>query len=149
MASSNSVGKSCTKCGVWRPNGNFSPRVQAVDGLNSQCNFCRNEARKKWGKATKYKTQPRKWAKFKLSEAEYEQYFIDAGYKCGCCHTTSDKRRLCLDHCHDTGRIRGVLCSNCNTALGLVHENIETLRNLIKYVGEHNDSIHGTMVSTL
>lgn len=136
MARTNQVGKVCTKCDTWLPNGNFGDRVQAVDGLNSHCNRCRNEARKKWGKATQYKTQPRKWSKFKLSESEYEQYFIDAGYKCTCCGVTNKDRRLCLDHCHTTGKIRGVLCTNCNTALGLVHEKTDTLRNLIKYVGE-------------
>ncbi len=104
--------------------------------MNSQCNHCRNIARKKWGKDTKYKAQPRKWAKFKLGEEEYEQYFIDAGYKCSCCGVSKDDRRLCLDHCHSTGKIRGVLCTNCNTALGLVHENTSTLGNLIKYLGD-------------
>lgn len=137
MARTNKViGKKCTKCGVWKPHGNFSVRPQSADGLNYHCNHCRNEQRKKWGKETGYKTQPTKWAKFKLTEEQYNQYFVDAGHKCSCCGATSQERRLCLDHCHATGKIRGVLCNNCNTALGLVHESTDVLYNLIKYIGD-------------
>lgn len=41
---------------------------------------------------------------------------------------------LCIDHCHDTGKVRGMLCHNCNRALGLLQENIESLKASIKYL---------------
>lgn len=48
------------------------------------------------------------------------------------------KRGLNYDHNHATGEFRGWLCLRCNTSLGLVKENTETLYALIKYINEHN-----------
>lgn len=45
-----------------------------------------------------------------------------------------------LDHCHITGKIRGFLCSNCNTGLGLFKDNINLLESAIKYLRTHNDN---------
>jgi hypothetical protein len=42
--------------------------------------------------------------------------------------------KKCIDHCHSTNKIRGVLCNNCNTALGLVGDNIDTLHKMIAYL---------------
>jgi len=39
-----------------------------------------------------------------------------------------------LDHCHKTGRIRGVLCNNCNTGLGKFYDDIELLKTAINYL---------------
>jgi len=42
--------------------------------------------------------------------------------------------KICFDHNHETGEFRGWICMRCNTALGLVKENTETLMALIKYI---------------
>jgi hypothetical protein len=42
--------------------------------------------------------------------------------------------RLSVDHCHNTGKIRGILCTKCNTGLGSFKDNIELLMNAIKYL---------------
>ena len=44
------------------------------------------------------------------------------------------KMKLVVDHCHATGTVRGLLCHNCNRALGLLHDNTEVLLNAIKYL---------------
>lgn len=44
------------------------------------------------------------------------------------------KSKLVVDHCHDTGIVRGLLCHNCNRALGLFKDKIEVLKNAIKYL---------------
>jgi len=44
------------------------------------------------------------------------------------------KTKLVVDHCHSTGKIRGLLCHNCNRALGLMQDNVETLQNAIDYL---------------
>ena len=45
-------------------------------------------------------------------------------------------RDRAIDHCHDTGKIRGVLCNECNRGLGLLKDNKEILSNAIKYLDE-------------
>ena len=47
------------------------------------------------------------------------------------------KGRICVDHCHKTGKIRGWLCDDCNVALGRVDDRIDILRNLIKYLNKN------------
>jgi hypothetical protein len=42
-----------------------------------------------------------------------------------------------IDHCHSTNKIRGVLCNNCNTALGLVGDNIGTLQSMVEYLSKN------------
>ncbi len=43
-------------------------------------------------------------------------------------------RRLVVDHCHETGRLRGMLCDLCNTALGKLGDNIEGVKRLLSYI---------------
>ena len=55
--------------------------------------------------------------------------------KCAVCKRLFEKESdACVDHCHKTGKIRGLLHSNCNRAIGLFEENIETLKNTIEYL---------------
>lgn len=44
-----------------------------------------------------------------------------------------------VDHCHDTGAVRGVLCFNCNAALGHVNDSIERLQSLIRYLNQKTE----------
>lgn len=49
-------------------------------------------------------------------------------------------RHIYVDHDHETGEIRGLLCHGCNSVLGFSKENIQTLENTIKYLKEHQDA---------
>jgi hypothetical protein len=44
----------------------------------------------------------------------------------------------CVDHCHSTNKVRGLLCNHCNRALGLLKESKDILKNLINYLDIHN-----------
>lgn len=46
---------------------------------------------------------------------------------------------ICIDHDHETGKVRGLLCRNCNTGLGMFEENIEFLRLCITYIEKHKE----------
>jgi hypothetical protein len=54
----------------------------------------------------------------------------------GCGRTTSRRRnsRLSVDHCHKTGKVRGLLCEECNLAVGNARDDPATLRNLATYL---------------
>jgi hypothetical protein len=61
----------------------------------------------------------------------------------GCCHICGSegfkinpnaKAQLCIDHCHTTGVVRGLLCHNCNRALGLFKDNVTVMKSAINYL---------------
>lgn len=60
--------------------------------------------------------------------------------KCAICYVTPDKTKgLAVDHEHTTGRIRGLLCHNCNLLLGHARDNPETLTSAIAYLRKVNN----------
>jgi len=70
----------------------------------------------------------------------YEKAFVTQGGKCAVCLSTLNSTRftkLCGDHCHTTGALRGLLCSNCNTALGLMKDSPARLLAAVEYLGRH------------
>lgn len=52
------------------------------------------------------------------------------------CENCGSTKRLCVDHCHETGRVRGMLCDLCNKALGAARDDIEILEGLITWLKE-------------
>jgi hypothetical protein len=69
--------------------------------------------------------------KFNLTDEQYAELMEHENCEV-CGRDLSDKK--CIDHCHTTEKIRGVLCNNCNTALGLVGDSVQTLSKLIRYL---------------
>ncbi|WP_082903757.1 endonuclease VII domain-containing protein [Devosia elaeis] len=61
------------------------------------------------------------------------------GNRCAICEEPfNDLRSMHVDHCHDTGKVRGILCSLCNQAIGLLKENASVIRKAADYVQEHS-----------
>lgn len=74
-----------------------------------------------------------------ISLDEYNKMLEEQKGNCYVCerHHTTQKKSLSVDHCHKTGVVRRLLCSNCNTSLGLLKENIESVKKLINYIEEN------------
>lgn len=99
-----------------------------------------NEYNKKWRETNpeRYK-ELRCISNYGIPLKELEVIFIKQGSCCACCKTTeSGKRGWHTDHCHITGIVRGILCSNCNLALGHIKDNIITLENMITYLKQYS-----------
>ena len=73
---------------------------------------------------------------WKGGKNRYQMKFHPKPLQCEVCKAlgSSFKKGLQFDHCHKTGEFRGWLCSNCNTSLGLVKEDVKRLEALIKYL---------------
>ena len=79
-----------------------------------------------------------KW-KFGLEKAEYLNIVKASGNKCQICREfrpRKNNKRLMLDHCHKTRAVRGLLCNTCNIALGMFKEDLNILKNAVKYLGK-------------
>ena len=74
-----------------------------------------------------------------ITLSEYNQLLDKQKGLCYICesHHTSQTRRLHIDHCHNSGKIRSLLCVNCNTALGLLKEDSNRVKKMIEYIEEH------------
>ena len=76
--------------------------------------------------------------KYGITLEQRDQMFLDQGESCAICredaYPKADRKRWHVDHCHQTGRVRGILCWRCNFALGLVSDNPDTLRTMIEYL---------------
>jgi hypothetical protein len=51
--------------------------------------------------------------------------------------TCTQVKKLAVDHCHKTGKIRGLLCQGCNMALGLLKDSPAIINNLARYINKH------------
>jgi len=72
---------------------------------------------------------------------EYDNlYTIQQGVCCICSKPETVKSRLCVDHSHITGKVRGLLCTHCNTALGHLFDNVALLEKAIIYLNENHSS---------
>jgi hypothetical protein len=72
--------------------------------------------------------------RYGLTEAQYNAILARQKGRCAICHRF---RKLSVDHCHGKGRVRGLLCSNCNSALGLFEENATIMASATKYIRTH------------
>lgn len=65
----------------------------------------------------------------------YEQLKINQNNQCLICENELGKGRdIAIDHDHKTGKVRGILCGNCNKGIGFLKENVQFLKNAIIYL---------------
>lgn len=89
------------------------------------------------GEHKKEYTYFRGFYRYGITPEKYKQMLEAQGGHCACCPATEPKGgRLCIDHDHATGVVRGLLCHKCNMALGLVDDNFERLQALAGYALE-------------
>lgn len=77
--------------------------------------------------------------RYGLTVVEYDALAEAQGHVCAVCQQGCDSgHRLSVDHCHDTGRVRGLLCKKCNRAIGLLGDTPEGLRAAADYLENAN-----------
>ena len=77
-----------------------------------------------------------------IDEAEWNRMFEAQGGRCAICGSEDPKGNhgvFHVDHCHTTGKVRGLLCDTCNRGLGMFYDNTNTLKNAIEYLEAHHD----------
>jgi hypothetical protein len=75
--------------------------------------------------------------RYGITLQEYREILEKQNGVCAVCGNGPGKRRLHVDHCHKTGKIRALLCTNCNSALGAARDDINRLYKLIQYLEKH------------
>ncbi|WP_353843597.1 endonuclease domain-containing protein [Mesorhizobium sp.] len=131
--------KLCRVCDELKPIERFSRKKESKDGLQSRCKDCHAAySREHWYPANreKQKTAAQTWRDGNKSRIIAQRYgatvseveFVQERSfgKCEVCGTDGD---LHLDHCHDSGIVRGMLCCGCNTLLGRMGDTAVAVMN--------------------
>ena len=134
--------KICVKCNINQPVENYYKQTgkRTKEGYRRPtCKSCVNKSTTQWAKENPEKTKEiRRKAKLKrnygISIEAYDAMVIKHNNKCAICHQEHKRRPLNVDHCHTTGKVRGLLCDKCNMALGLLNDSKELINNLGKYL---------------
>src|SRR3954469_10844012 len=76
--------------------------------------------------------------KFGITEAQYAGMLEKQDNKCAICRLDRSQfnKNFCVDHCHATGKIRGLLCTACNVGLSRFRDRVDLLQNAIEYLSE-------------
>ena len=75
--------------------------------------------------------------KYGIEYDEFISIFNSQGNVCAICKSSNSGRKgkkMCIDHCHTTGLVRGILCHKCNVAIGLFNDDIQTIQNAKDYL---------------
>ena len=91
---------------------------------NGYCKACCSE----WKREQNFKVR------YKISIEEYEHMLVFQDKKCQICEEPLEPKKTVVDHWHATGNVRGLLCYNCNNAIGFLKENIRAALKLIDYI---------------
>lgn len=153
--------KKCTNCKKDKPLSDFPKNKRAKAGIHYECSECGRTRARKWTRDNPKRNLERyqNWAQENRERAneisrnyrakpEYRYLTLARRYgetpefyqrmeakQEGLCLTCGEKSDpLVVDHCHTTGKVRGMLCRKCNACLGLVGDDPEVLENMIAYL---------------
>ena len=139
--------KICNTCKVEKDESSF---YWSGKYINHHCKQCNSDKSKAWyAKNKDVKTASAlKWHykdKYGITIEQRQELFDKQNGKCAICscvvHLDGIKNgtQAVIDHCHDSGKIRGMLCNLCNQGLGLFKDNIEAIERAIKYLKENQN----------
>jgi Recombination endonuclease VII len=145
--------KKCRKCAADKPLQEFGSKRANKDGHDSICLECsRKRDRERWPRRAKasrdwLNSHPEKRKQYGLNR-KFKFYNVPtdkrddvtASLDDGCCEICGLKKKLYVDHNHDTGEYRGLLCNGCNFALGQLKDNVQWFANAIVYLRKHSHS---------
>lgn len=115
----------CTDCKVYKDVSCFGKSKTAPHFCAGRCHDCRLLDNR----------QRTYLKKFGLSMDDYKALLESQGGGCAICGKTEEARALAVDHCHKTGRVRGILCRACNTGIGHLQDDPILLGKAIEYLG--------------
>jgi len=110
------LGRVCTRCKTYKLWVEFGLQALGTNGHSSCCVDC---SRKRQRGPNQRETRLKRV--YSLLPGQYAETLKKQNGVCKLCSRKTDKPLL-VDHCHITGRVRGLLCINCNTALGYIEK---------------------------
>jgi hypothetical protein len=150
--------KSCKACGAVKPMLEFYAHRSTADGRANNCMSCAKLIQREWNaknrdkirqanarrdadpaKRQRYRRNSKAWRLrlYGLTPEGFDRLLADQGGCCAVCGEpgqTWAERNLHVDHDHNTGEVRGLLCGRCNVGLGFFKDNAELLNKALDYL---------------
>lgn len=117
--------KRCNICAEVKPFSEFSRLARSADGRRAECSECRNKHRRV------------------IRSVDYDALFVAQRGRCAICgvDATTYGKRFSVDHYHDDGEARALLCLYCNTIIGMADESTDILEAAIGYLKHHETKV--------
>lgn len=142
--------KQCKKCEEVKSLSEFHKKENGKLGKNSWCKVCATKRASIYSKShpEKWQAQNKKeenkvykkfWKllkRYNLSKEAFEKLLEDQNFTCAICLKVplEMENGYCVDHDHISGEVRGILCQQCNSGLGMFKDNTDFLFNAILYL---------------
>jgi len=131
----------CSVCKVRKPLEDFPPAKNTLSKRHGRCRECKRSGERQYQKTKKYLSRRTTWewnnhGIIDMTRERFEELFELQEGKCAICGTLENilNRAMCVDHDHETGLARGLLCTKCNVALGYFGDNLEIIERAINYM---------------
>jgi len=140
--------KRCKTCDFVRPLSEFYFETDKKT-LKNECKGCLKKRTKKWKEDNPEQERNNILKrKYNLTLEEMREMVRQQGNRCAICEDVfTEDIPPCVDHCHKTEDVRGILCHHCNTGLGLFRDSKKLLKEAIKYLAQHAQKRTATLVS--
>jgi len=136
--------KICSKCKIEKSLDEYHKRANRPCGVRSQCKKCYLEYPKKLKRRDNYMRNYDLNKQYGIDIDEYNLMFENQKGCCKICNkhiselNSKHKKNLCVDHNHETGKVRGLLCDKCNRGLGLFCDDENLLYKAMEYLNRNN-----------
>ncbi len=148
--------KKCNKCNQVKSLDSFHRDKNYKDGRKQRCRECANASTKAWYKKNKKRVAKNTRSyrkgnkdyyarvrnsmlkrKFGISREQYNEMLKRQKGVCAICKSKPNGKDLSVDHNHETGMVRGLLCNECNLALGKFKDNEKLVGSALKYLEKY------------
>jgi hypothetical protein len=132
--------RTCMTCGEVKHATEFYVRNKKTMTRHSSCKECDKARNKERHHSNPERTRNNDLLRnYGISLGDHAEMFEKQQGLCAICGKEGDGRwkKLCVDHCHSSGKVRKLLCRNCNMVLGQVGDNAKLLEKMVIYLNEH------------
>lgn len=131
--------RTCSKCKKQKSVKCFYKDNRTPSGYRCKCKLCCKKAGKIYHATSECKTRNANRnlvKKYGITQSQYDTILKQQKGKCAICGNKKHPkgRKFAVDHNHDTGEVRGILCGNCNQGIGHLKDDVKLLKRAIKYL---------------
>ena len=136
--------KTCKDCGESKPLSDFYKTRKYYRSYCKPCHKMRSTEERKGKDVNKWRTIK---SKYGLTREGWDDLWDSQQGMCKICNTamTTEERmsktKAVVDHCHDSGKVRALLCHRCNVAIGLLREDKTIVENVLVYLEDTKDEM--------